>query len=207
MSSALAKGGGYALKLPVIDVSEVGAGGGSIVRIDAGHALKVGPDSAGAVPGPACYGAGGTNATVTDANVVLGYLNPQALAGGTVPIHAALSREAIERTVCAPLDRSLLDAAWGIYRLANSAMMRAKMWMSRPCSGMVEPSSSTRRGKPEPSYFWWWWRTAAAAEGRSSNAPLSRRTNSSSDPPPNRAEANPAPANNKAGCQSAAGQG
>jgi N-methylhydantoinase A len=125
MSSALAKGGGYALKLPVIDVSEVGAGGGSIVRIDAGHALKVGPDSAGAVPGPACYGAGGTQATVTDANVVLGFLNPTALAGGAVPIDAALSREAIERTVCAVLDRSLLDAAWGIFRLANSAMMRA----------------------------------------------------------------------------------
>jgi N-methylhydantoinase A len=125
MSSALAKGGGYALKLPVIDVSEVGAGGGSIVRIDAGNALKVGPDSAGAVPGPACYGAGGIHATVTDANVVLGYLNPTALAGGSVPIDAALSREAIERTVCLPLDRSLLDAAWGIHRLANSAMMRA----------------------------------------------------------------------------------
>ncbi|MCC6826809.1 MAG: hydantoinase/oxoprolinase family protein [Novosphingobium sp.] len=125
MSSALAKGGGYALKLPVIDVSEVGAGGGSIVRIDAGNALKVGPDSAGAVPGPACYGAGGVHATVTDANVVLGYLNPLALAGGSVPIDAALSREAIERVVCRVLDRSLLDAAWGIHRLANSAMMRA----------------------------------------------------------------------------------
>ncbi|SFF78957.1 N-methylhydantoinase A [Novosphingobium sp. CF614] len=125
MSSALAKGGGYALRLPVIDVSEVGAGGGSIVRIDAGGALKVGPDSAGAVPGPACYDAGGTDATVTDANVVLGYLNPTALAGGSVPINARLSREAIERSVCEPLDRDLLDAAWGIHRLANSAMMRA----------------------------------------------------------------------------------
>ena len=125
MSSALAKGGGYALKLPVIDVSEVGAGGGSIVRIDAGGALKVGPDSAGAVPGPACYDAGGTDATVTDANVVLGYLNPSALAGGAVPIDAGLSREAIERSVCRPLGRDLHAAAWGIHRLANSAMMRA----------------------------------------------------------------------------------
>ncbi|WP_459662314.1 hydantoinase/oxoprolinase family protein [Novosphingobium sp. 11B] len=125
MSSALAKGGGYALRLPVIDVSEVGAGGGSIVRIDAGGALKVGPDSAGAVPGPACYGAGGIEATVTDANVVLGYLNPTALAGGSVPIDAALSRRAIERSVCEPLGRDLLSAAWGIHRLANSAMMRA----------------------------------------------------------------------------------
>lgn len=125
MSSALAKGGGYALKLPVIDVSEVGAGGGSIVRIDAGGALKVGPDSAGAFPGPACYGTGGIAPTVTDANVALGYLNPHALAGGTVPIDAGLSRAALDRTVCAPLDCSLMQAAYGVHRLANSTMMRA----------------------------------------------------------------------------------
>ncbi|GHC89354.1 hydantoinase/oxoprolinase family protein [Novosphingobium pokkalii] len=125
MSSALAKGGGYALKLPVIDVSEVGAGGGSVVRVDAGGALKVGPESAGAVPGPACYAAGGTQATVTDANVVLGYLNPVALAGGTVPIDASLSRAAIDAAVCQHLDCTLEEAAWGIHRLANAAMMRA----------------------------------------------------------------------------------
>jgi N-methylhydantoinase A len=125
LSSALAKGGGYALKLPVIDVSEVGAGGGSIVRIDAGGALKVGPQSAGASPGPACYGAGGSEPTVTDANVVLGYLNPDALAGGSVPIDAGLSRAAIERKVSSPLGRDLLETAYGIHRLANSTMMRA----------------------------------------------------------------------------------
>ncbi|MBM3522134.1 MAG: hydantoinase/oxoprolinase family protein, partial [Alphaproteobacteria bacterium] len=77
--SALAGGGGYALKLPVIDISEVGAGGGSLVWIDKAGALKVGPRSAGAVPGPVCYGAGNEQPTVTDANVVLGYLNPTAL--------------------------------------------------------------------------------------------------------------------------------
>ena len=70
LSSQLAKGGGYALKLPVIDVSEVGAGGGSIVRVDAGGGLKVGPESAGAEPGPACYDKGGNQATVTDARDV-----------------------------------------------------------------------------------------------------------------------------------------
>ena len=86
------KGGGYALKLPVIDISEVGAGGGSIVRLDRAGMVKVGPDSAGAVPGPACYGMGGTAPTVTDANVVLGYLNPVALADGAVPIDAALAQ-------------------------------------------------------------------------------------------------------------------
>jgi len=124
LNSRMVKGGGYALKLPVIDVSEVGAGGGSIVRIDAGGALKVGPDSAGASPGPACYGAGGVHATVTDANVVLGYLNPVALAGGTVPIDAALSRAALQR-VADGLGRDVLDVAHGVHRLANATMMRA----------------------------------------------------------------------------------
>jgi N-methylhydantoinase A len=124
LSSKLAKGGGYALKLPVIDVSEVGAGGGSIVRIDAGGALKVGPQSAGAVPGPACYGAGCEDATVTDANVALGYLNPTALAGGAVRIDAARARTALAR-IAASLDCSLLDAAYGVHRLANATMMRA----------------------------------------------------------------------------------
>ena len=124
LSSRLAKGGGYALKLPVIDVSEVGAGGGSIVRIDAGGALKVGPDSAGAVPGPACYAKGGTEPTVTDASVVLGYLNPDALAGGTVPIESERARAAVQK-IASALGVSLLDAALGIHRLANSTMMRA----------------------------------------------------------------------------------
>lgn len=124
LSSRLAKGGGYALKLPVIDVSEVGAGGGSIVRIDAGGALKVGPDSAGAVPGPACYARGGTEATVTDASVVLGYLNPEALAGGTVAIDAERARRAVQ-AIAAGIGVDLLEAAYGIHRLANSTMMRA----------------------------------------------------------------------------------
>jgi N-methylhydantoinase A len=124
MSGGLAKGGGYALKLPVIDVSEVGAGGGSIVRLDAGNALKVGPESAGAEPGPACYAKGGTHATVTDANVLLGYLNPGGLAGGTVPIDAQLAAAAIE-PIAARLGLNLLECAYGIHRLANAAMARA----------------------------------------------------------------------------------
>ncbi|HLZ98626.1 MAG TPA: hydantoinase/oxoprolinase family protein [Steroidobacteraceae bacterium] len=124
MSGGLAKGGGYALKLPVIDVSEVGAGGGSIVRIDAGNALKVGPESAGALPGPVCYAKGGTLPTVTDANVVLGYLNPHGLAGGTVPIDCDLARAAI-RKIADRLGLDLMDAAYGIHRLANTMMTRA----------------------------------------------------------------------------------
>jgi N-methylhydantoinase A len=125
LSSRLVKGGGYALKLPVIDVSEVGAGGGSIVRIDAAGALKVGPQSAGAVPGPICYDAGGTEPTVTDANVVLGYLNPDALAGGSVPINADAARNVFRDVVAGALGCDMLDAAFGVHRLANITMMRA----------------------------------------------------------------------------------
>ena len=125
LSSKLAKGGGYALKLPVIDISEVGAGGGSIVWLDKAGALKVGPHSAGASPGPACYGAGGTAPTVTDANVVLGYLNPLALAGGTLRIDATLSRAAVERVVAGPLGMGLDDAAYGVHELVTTVMTRA----------------------------------------------------------------------------------
>jgi N-methylhydantoinase A len=124
LSSRLAKGGGYALKLPVIDVSEVGAGGGSVVRIDAGGGLKVGPESAGAVPGPVCYAKGGTEPTVTDASVVLGYLNPDSLAGGTVPIDSARARDALQK-IANRLGIGVFDVAYGIHRLANATMMRA----------------------------------------------------------------------------------
>jgi N-methylhydantoinase A len=125
LSSRLVKGGGYALKLPVIDISEVGAGGGSIVWIDRAGSLKVGPHSAGAVPGPACYKLGGTEATITDANVVLGYLNPKALAGGTVPIDAEASNAAIERVVAAPLGLAMDKAAYGIHEVVTTVMTRA----------------------------------------------------------------------------------
>jgi N-methylhydantoinase A len=125
LSSRLVKGGGYALKLPVIDISEVGAGGGSIVWIDRAGSLKVGPHSAGAVPGPACYNLGGTEPTITDANVVLGYLNPKALAGGTVPIDAEASRAAIERVVAGPLGLAMDKAAYGIHEVVTTVMTRA----------------------------------------------------------------------------------
>jgi N-methylhydantoinase A len=125
VSSKLVKGGGYAIKLPFIDVSEIGAGGGSIVSIDAAGAIKVGPRSAGAVPGPACYAQGGAEATFTDAVVTLGYLNQTHLVGGRLPIDASLSRKAIETRVAQPLGLSLLDAAQGVYRIAVATMTRA----------------------------------------------------------------------------------
>ncbi|MEP9355485.1 hydantoinase/oxoprolinase family protein [Xanthobacter sp. KR7-65] len=122
LSSRLVKGGGYALRLPVIDVSEVGAGGGSLIWRDGTGHLKVGPHSAGAWPGPACYGRGGTAPTVTDANVVLGYLNPTAIAGGTVPIDAEAARAALASVA---EGRDLEALAYGVVQLAATTMMRA----------------------------------------------------------------------------------
>ncbi len=130
LSSRLVSGGGYALKLPVIDISEVGAGGGSIVWLDKGGSLKVGPHSAGAIPGPACYGLGGNDPTVTDANVVLGYLNPKALAGGSVPIDGELSRKVIADQVARPLGMELIRAAHGIHEVVTTLMTRAMKTIS-----------------------------------------------------------------------------
>ena len=123
--SALMGGGGYALKLPVIDISEVGAGGGSIAWLDKAGSLKVGPLSASAVPGPACYDTGNDEPTVTDANVVLGYLNPQSLAGGSVPIRFARAREAIAGRLAGPLGRDVVETAFGVHTVANANMMKA----------------------------------------------------------------------------------
>jgi N-methylhydantoinase A len=124
-SSRFIKAGGYMLKVPAIDVAEVGTGAGSIAWIDEGGLLRVGPQSAGARPGPACYGIGGTRPTITDANVVLGYLNPAHLAGGQLALHADLARAAIEREVAAPLGLPLVEAARGIREVANASMARA----------------------------------------------------------------------------------
>ena len=123
--SALMGGGGYALKLPVIDISEVGAGGGSLAWLDKAGSLKVGPESAGAAPGPACYDTGNDEPTVTDANVVLGYLNPEALAGGSVAIRAERARDAIASRLAEPLGRGLVETAFGIHTVANANMMKA----------------------------------------------------------------------------------
>ena len=123
--SRFVKGGGYMLKVPAIDIAEVGAGGGSIAWIDAGGLLKVGPVSAGADPGPACYDKGNDQPTVTDANVFLGYLNPNGPAGGSLPIKPERSELAIRTAIAEPLGLSVVDAAQGIRRLANLEMARA----------------------------------------------------------------------------------
>ena len=123
--SRLLTGGGYLLNVPAIDLAEVGAGGGSIIRIDTGGSMQVGPRSAGARPGPVCYGLGGEAPTVTDANVVLGYLNPSFLCGGELWIDAAASARAIERSVAGPLGLTSEHAAWGARQVAIANMIRA----------------------------------------------------------------------------------
>jgi N-methylhydantoinase A len=125
IAGRLLSGGGYHVSAPAIDIAEVGAGGGSIARLDSGGRLTVGPQSAGASPGPACYGRGGTSATVTDANVVLGYINAKALAGGGLPIRGDLAAAAIESMIARPMGLSLEAAAWGVHRVADATMARA----------------------------------------------------------------------------------
>ena len=123
--SRFVKGGGYVLKVPAIDIAEVGAGGGSVAYVDAGNLLHVGPESVGAHPGPACYALGNDRPTVTDANMVLGLLNPVALAGGSLRIDPARSHAAIAEHVAARLGVDVFAAAHGIREVANVNMARA----------------------------------------------------------------------------------
>jgi len=125
LSSKLVMGGGYALKLPVIDVSEIGAGGGSLVSVDAGGLLRVGPKSAGSLPGPVAYGLGGEEPTLADAVLALGYLNPDYLIGGGLRLDADAARRALADKVAKPLGKTLLEAAYGVYEVACGSMIRA----------------------------------------------------------------------------------
>ncbi|MCZ4548623.1 hydantoinase/oxoprolinase family protein [Gordonia rubripertincta] len=118
-------GTGVPIKTPAIDLAEVGAGGGSIAWVDHGGALRVGPNSAGSEPGPACYGNGGSDPTVTDANVVLGYLDPIGFAGGSLELRPDLSAKAIEEKVAGPMGVDLSAAANAIHQIANAAMASA----------------------------------------------------------------------------------
>jgi 5-oxoprolinase (ATP-hydrolysing)/N-methylhydantoinase A len=122
--SRLLRGSGERIRIPTIDIAEVGAGGGSIAWLDAGGALHVGPRSAGAAPGPACYGNGGTEATVTDANVVLGYIPTGRLASGDLSVSAELAAGALTPLADA-LGLTAVEVARGIHGLANASMMRA----------------------------------------------------------------------------------
>ncbi|MFN8224271.1 MAG: hydantoinase/oxoprolinase family protein [Gaiellales bacterium] len=125
LSSRLVKGGGYAIKLPFIDVSEIGAGGGSIVRIDELGAASVGPQSAGADPGPVCYAKGGVEPTLADALLLLGYLNTDALAGGAVALDREAAEGAFDAQVAGPLELPVAEAAYGVLQVAVATMTRA----------------------------------------------------------------------------------
>ena len=126
-SGAGAFGGasGYPVRTPVVDLVEVGAGGGSIGWVDTGGALRVGPHSAGADPGPACYGRGGELPTITDANLVLGRLDPGYFAGGDIPLSVEAARNAIEKHCASELGLSVEASAHGIIEIATTAMVNA----------------------------------------------------------------------------------
>jgi N-methylhydantoinase A len=121
----LRKGSGLPVKTPVIDMIEIGVGGGSLARVTALGLLAVGPESAGADPGPACYSRGGSRPTVTDADLVLGYLNPDFFLGGRMRLDVEAARRAILDHVASPLGASVEEAAWGIHRQVNEDMASA----------------------------------------------------------------------------------
>ena len=119
------KGSGITIQVPVVDLMEVGAGGGSIARRSRLGTLQVGPQSAGAEPGPICYGRGGTEPTVTDADLLLGYLDADYFLGGSMKLDAAAARRGVEERVARPLGVSYLQAVWGIHDLINETMAAA----------------------------------------------------------------------------------
>jgi N-methylhydantoinase A len=119
------KGSGLPIRVPCIELIEIGAGGGSLARVDRMGLLKVGPESAGADPGPACYAQGGTTPTVTDADLLLGYLDPGFFLGGRMRLDLDAARRAVEEKVAGPMGLSLTEAAWGIHRVVNENMAGA----------------------------------------------------------------------------------
>ena len=119
------KGSGLPIRVPVVELIEIGAGGGSVARVDRMGLLKVGPDSAGADPGPACYGAGGQEPTVTDADLLLGYLDADFFLGGRMRLDVEAARRAIETRVAQLMGLGLTEAAWGIHRVVNENMAAA----------------------------------------------------------------------------------
>jgi N-methylhydantoinase A len=125
IGSRLLTGAGYTLKVPAIDLAEVGAGGGSHVWIDGGGALQAGPESAGASPGPVCYDQGGTEPTITDANVLLGYINPAHLVGGALKLNADKARRVFAEKIAKPLGMPIERAAYGAHLIVASNMIRA----------------------------------------------------------------------------------
>ena len=123
-SGRITKGSGYPARFPFIDLAEISSGGGSIAWVDEGNALRVGPISAGADPGPACYGLNGENPTITDANLILGRLNPEGLLNKSFKIYQKLAEKSIREKIANPLRLSVVESALGIVKIANNNMSR-----------------------------------------------------------------------------------
>jgi N-methylhydantoinase A/oxoprolinase/acetone carboxylase beta subunit len=121
---------GFSVRVPMVDVTAIGSGGGSIATLDAAGALRVGPESAGSDPGPACYGNGGAAPTVTDASLVLGYLAPDYFAGGSLRLDRERARAAIDTAIARPMGLSVEQAALGIHRVVNAQMAEAMRLVS-----------------------------------------------------------------------------
>ncbi|MBA3507461.1 MAG: hydantoinase/oxoprolinase family protein [Betaproteobacteria bacterium] len=119
------RGSGLPIKIPVLDMIEIGAGGGSLAGLDPRGVLQVGPRSAGADPGPACYGRGGREPTLTDANLLLGYLDSSSFLGGRMPLDAGASRDALQRRLAEPLGIDVVRAAWGVHEVINEDVAKA----------------------------------------------------------------------------------
>lgn len=125
IAGRLMGGGGYPVRVPSIDLAEIGAGGGSILEVDGGGALHVGPESAGADPGPVSYGRGGDRPTLTDANLLLGYLNPRGPADGCLPLDVETARNVMGEWIASRMDVGVDEAALGAHRIAIARMVRA----------------------------------------------------------------------------------
>lgn len=120
----------HAVRVPSIDIDSIGAGGGSVAWIDSGGGVRIGPESAGADPGPACYGRGGSRPTVTDCNIVLGYADPDSFLGGEFRLDVEAAHRAVEEHLATPLGVSVVEAAWTVRVIANALMAQAMRLMT-----------------------------------------------------------------------------
>ena len=119
------KGSGMPISIPVIDMVEIGAGGGSLAHVDSLDQIRVGPESAGSQPGPACYGRGGTAPTVTDSDLILGKLDPAGFAGGSIPLYTERATQALDIHIGSELDMEAVEAAWGVAEMVDENMANA----------------------------------------------------------------------------------
>jgi N-methylhydantoinase A len=119
------KGSGMPISIPVIDMVEIGAGGGSLAHVDSLRQIRVGPESAGSQPGPACYGRGGTAPTVTDSDLILGKLDPNGFAGGSIPLYTERATQALDIHIGSKLDMEAVEAAWGVAEMVDENMANA----------------------------------------------------------------------------------